>query len=349
MARRAASSSSATLGPQTRVCVLHGPEDMLKRQHVQALREAIDAAGGPVETITFDGKSAPLADVLDELRSFGLMQQHKLVIVDDAHEWVKQHREAVERYTQSPSDHGTLVLRAPEWHAGKLDKLIEKVGAIIKCVPPSDAEAVAWISRRCKEVHARMLSPKAAELLVDRLGADLGRLDSEAAKLALMVKPEEPIEPALVMQLVRRGSDEAAWAVQSVLMASMDKLGSRRVTGAGAALAAGPVIEKIHEIVDLSGQSEVVVVYAVADLMRKLMLASSLRKQGAGDAQIASELRLWGDQKTAMMGLLRRLDEATAARLFDRVMELDRRSRTGLGDPVRNLECFCAELADFFN
>ena len=54
---------------------------MVLRLHFEALRGALEAEHGEVDTIQFDGQKASLADVLDELRSLALLQRHKLVVV----------------------------------------------------------------------------------------------------------------------------------------------------------------------------------------------------------------------------------------------------------------------------
>ena len=335
MARRsAATSSTQTLTADTRIAVIYGDEEMLKREHLETLRAALEAAHGQVETFVIDGEFAPLADVLDELRSFGLMQQHKIVIVDNADVFVKNNREALERYAQAPVDSATLVFRGEAWNPGKLDTMIKKVGAILKCEAPPRDQAIRWTTQRCQSLYERKISAQAAGVLVDRLTRNLMRIDSELAKLALMVKPNETIESALIDQVVSRSSDEQAWAIQAALLDSLSQS------------APGKAIEKLHELIDIAEAPDVMVMYSVEDLMRKLYLAGRMKKQGAMEKEIAGALRLWGPQQTAVFALLRKLDENKAHRLFDRILELDRRSRTSLGEPMRNLECFCAELVD---
>ncbi len=337
MAKTATTSRSAkgtTLDASTRVCVLHGPEQWLKGRHLDDLRKALDAEHGETETFTFDGKTAGLADVLDELRSYALMQHHKLVVVDNADQYVKNHREAMERYAKAPVDHGTLVLRSDAWNKGNLDKLIAKVGQVIKCEPLKPAQAKNWLVKRCQAEHGRTLAPAAAALLVDRLGPELMTLDSELAKLALMVEPGEAIERGLIEQTVGKSSDEKAWEVQEAVLAG---LGSR---------SAGPVIGKVRELIDLAGHAEVLVMYFVADLVRKLNTAVLMKRAGWAEGQIARELKLWGPRQQLFMGVLRRLDESSLADAFDDVLEADRRAKSGLGNLTRNLECFCVRLAD---
>lgn len=335
MARKTPSRAKASsLDASTRVAVLCGGEEMVKRLRLQELKAALVAEHGEIETFGFDGRTATLADVLDELRSYSLMQTYKLVIVDDADEFVKRHRDAMERYAENPVDHATLVFRSTTWNRGNLDKLIEKVGGIVKCETLKAAEAQAQIVRRAEAEHGVTLPPTAAGLLIDRLGADLLKLDQEVAKLALMAGPGGTIEPRLVEQVVGRSSEEQAWVVQDAVLEALQS-GSPR-----------EVLAKVHELVDLAGQADVLVTYFVADLVRKLNVALLARRAGVAEPLIARQLKLWGPRQHAFMGVVRRLEPGRAARLFDRAVAADARAKSGLGEPLRNLECFCVGLAD---
>lgn len=337
---RTTKSESASLDAATRICVLHGAEEMLKKEHLNQLRQAMADAHGEVETLMYSGQTAQLSDVFDELRSYGLMQQHKIVIVDEADEFTKRYRPQLESYADSPVDNATLVLRATRWYPGNLDKAIKRVGAVVKCEPLKAADAERWLIQRAQREYKRKLDPPIARLLVDRLGSGLMRLDSEFAKLTLMVGDKQPITAELIDQIIGRASDEDAWAVQEAVLASLATGAPRGKTPAGMA------IEKIHELVDLSREADVLVAYFVADLIRKLHLATMMRKQGEAEGQIARELKLWGPRQAMFMNVLRRLDERTTARLFDRIVSLEARSKSGLGKPMRNIEGFCAIVAD---
>ena len=118
--------------------------------------------------------------MLDECRSFDLMQRQKLVVVENADKLVAgDNRPLIERYASAPADHSTLALKAGKWNRGNLDKLIEKVGVIVKCEPPSAADAAKWAYHRALKRHDADLDKDAAVALVERVGVDLGRIDTE--------------------------------------------------------------------------------------------------------------------------------------------------------------------------
>jgi DNA polymerase-3 subunit delta len=337
MARRTTtrSTKAGPLSTDARIVVLYGPEEMLKQARLAELRAALKARDGEVETFAFDGRTAALSQVLDELRSYSLMQTHKLVLVDDAEVFVKNHRQALERYAVGPVDHATLVLRSVNWNRGNLDDLIKKVGVMIECKALEPADAKRWLIQRAKSEHGCTLTLEAAALLIERLGTQMMQLDTEVAKLAMMVEPGKPIEAKLVADVVGRTSEETAWKVQETLMDCL-------ATGS-----AEDVIGKIHELVDLSGESDVLVNYCVADLMRKFTVGLALQREGMSGGQIGRALKLWPqDRQDRFLDALRRVNADKAGRWFGEALRADARAKSGLGESVRNLECFCVRFAD---
>jgi len=337
--KRSASRAKAetTLDASARILALHGKEELIKRQKLAELKAALIEKQGEIDTYTYDGQTATLADVFDELRGYSLMASYKLVIVDHADEFLKQHREAVSRYAEQPVDHATLVLRSQTWNRGNLDKQIAKVGALIKCEPLKPAEAVKWLVERVASEHGTTITRGAAGLLVDRVGAGLGNLDAEAGKLALMAGPGKPIDEKLVREVVGKGSEEQAWAVQEAMLGAMQR-GSR---GGG-----GAAVEALHEVIDLSGQPEVLVTYFVADLMRKLAAAEAMRAQGYSDGEIGKALKLWEPRQRMVNQVLRQMGSGRALRLLGAVLDADARAKRGFGTARRNLECFAVSMAD---
>jgi DNA polymerase III subunit delta len=345
MAKKAASTRSGGRGKaglsaavpgldaQARVVVLYGPDEMVRRLRFAHLRDALQQAHGELDPHTFDGRSADLAAVLDEVRGYALMASYKLVVVDDAEEWVKRYRDALERYAAAPVDHATLVLRAGVWHKGNLDKAIERVGAIVRCDPPAPNEATSWLIQHAAEDHAARLDRDAAALLVDRVGVHLMALSSEVGRLAAAAGQGQAITRALVEQAVGRSSDEQAWAVQGKLLEGMGKR------------SAGMMIDAVRESIDLAGQPDVLVMYFAADLMRKLTVAAAMRREGAPESAINSALKLWGASAGQFHAVARRVDERTARGLFREALALDARSKSGFGEPTRNLERLCVAAA----
>jgi len=335
MAKRGGRSTKATFPPsfdgEERVVALISQDSFMVGEAQRVLREAIaERHGTEVEVVGFDGKTAELAAVLDELRSVGLMQQRKLVSVDRAEEFVKAHRAALERYAASPEPTATLVLRAEKWHKGNLDKQIEKVGKL--CRLEADPSAVRrWISDRAATMHDRKLTSSAVNRLIERLGTDLGKLDSELGKLAAMAEPGGPIEAEHVDAVVGRSSEEDAWRVQDALLSGD----------------AGRAIATLHELNELAGHHEMLLLYACSDLARKLAHGAEMLGRGANEFTVCKTLRVWPrERQRPFCAAARKLGVPGSAAMLDKIVELDARSKSGYGEALENLERFCVLLSE---
>lgn len=156
-----------------------------------------DPAGFPV---LLDGLKCGWADLADQLNSHSLFgDEGKLVVLRDADEFVKNHRERLEEFLggRQPGD-VPLILVVSSWPAGtRLYKQTEKSGLQIHCDVPSvrsgrsaspDATRVGkWLVSRAAGVHGFGIEPDAARLLFDLCDGDFGRADQELARLGLYV------------------------------------------------------------------------------------------------------------------------------------------------------------------
>jgi len=337
-----------------RIVVLHGPERFLIHEYTQRVADSLREKFGEIETFTFDGETVPPAVLLDELRSYGLMQRHKLVILDNAELFLagggkraleneeagesggdegdekgNSRRPLMERYAESPVDDATLLLRANFWRAGKLDKLIAKAGAIVACELASDATAAGWCVKRCAKRYDATIEQAAAALLVQRHGPSLQHLDTELARLSLMAGPGGVITKQLVAESVEPSREEKAWEIQAAAL-----------TGR-----ASTMLAKLHELVQVSRHDVIPLNWSIIDVLRKLHAAAHLIKRGVPTPGIASQLKLW-PSADPVVALARRAEPRVFAQLLRDAVNVDRASKSGGGDPVRNLEAFLVKMAD---
>ncbi len=84
MIARMAPSSGPGFDASMRVVILRGPDRYLMGVCTRELVRVLQEAHGEIEEFRFDGAVTEPAVVLDELRSFGLLRSHKIVILDDA-------------------------------------------------------------------------------------------------------------------------------------------------------------------------------------------------------------------------------------------------------------------------
>lgn len=306
-------------GAEHRIVVLTGKELFLRTQYTSMLKDKLGAEHGEIEVFRFDGESVDLAEVLDECRSFGLMASHKMVVVDEADSFVNAGTRAMlERYAAAPSDGATLVLRSGKWNRGKkLDDAIEAIGLILKCDLVDEGMACRWTVGRAQKEYQATIDMRTAAGLVERLGADLGRIDTELSKLATAAGEGNPITPELISELVGLTREEEVWAIQSYLLC-------------------GDPDRALRELKVILGNSPrnnaVPVIFACSDLARKLMGASEAMGLGVNPGVISKELKLWGASKDAILRTAKRLGPARARALFDECVAADMTSKSSSVD-----------------
>ncbi len=356
-------------GPSAVVALFKGADAYLRGAYTDRLRSEIEKCGVAVEVLRFDGATAAAADVLDECRSFGLMAQHKLVVVDQADVFLKESaededededagaaagapgapgapggakagvkrgrapmrtRDLVEAYLKAPTAGATLVLRAETWRKGNLDKVIEAVGIVEDCDSPTGEKAAAALMRRARETLKCELEPAAAQLMVERVGTELGLLVQELAKLGTMVGPGGVITAAQVKEMVGLAREEEAWDLGGVLLSG----------DAGAALA------HARELMEVSRIDEVLLRYVMMDTARKLHAFARGAEQGVPAGVTAKEQKVWPpDRVPRFVRAAGALGGAGAARLLARTVEMDARGKSGRGDVTIGVETMVVEFA----
>jgi len=314
-------------GPEDRIVLLKGADSGLRAQYVTRLREALEAAGAEVDLVRFSGLEASPGDV----RSLGLMGQHKLVVLDDAHELVKgAMRPMFERYAQAPVEGATLVLSASGWRPGNIDKLIPNVGIIVGCDPYPPAKAKSWARKHAQERLGVELSPEAVELLVERVGTEIGPLKAEITKIAPSAE-DGVVGVETVARLVKpkRRGDEKGWLFADELL-NPDP---------------STALRKLRELMEVGLVDPTPLRWAAVDLARKVHAVARDIDKGVPPAGAGRGVRLWGKsgQMARQVGV--KIGVHEAARLLHDALEADFRAKTGQTEPRRGLELLAIRFA----
>src|ERR1700684_3489323 len=124
------------------IYALVGEDNFLQIQKLQAIIKSLPTGA---QRVDFDGQNAELAAVLDELRSFSMFGDGKLVVMRNADEFVSHYREQVENYLSDPAENSTLLLRFTTLpKTQRVYKSIDKIGAVEFCEPPAAAALPGW-------------------------------------------------------------------------------------------------------------------------------------------------------------------------------------------------------------
>ena len=319
--------SAAPAGPPPVVAVV-GDEPFLQTEAIAALFAALP---GDAERVDVEGESASLADALDEVRSMSMFGGGlKVVVVRNADEFITRYREKLEDYVAAASPGGgVLVLRCKSLPKNqRIYKAIERAGRIVAAEPPKAGALPRWIIDRGKRPHGLLVTPDAASMLADLIGADLGRLDNELAKLALM-GDGGPVTPAAIAGSVAFQREQEMWHLT-------DELTAGDVASA---------VRRWRQLTRLDTSAEFRAVTWLTMWLEKAGGALAMQRAGERPFAIAKALRIWpADNVAPLLRVAATMGERGVASAVDALAEVDRRNKSGLGDPAANVERFLLSL-----
>ncbi|MEN6450715.1 MAG: DNA polymerase III subunit delta [Thermoguttaceae bacterium] len=208
--------------PPKPVCAVFGDESFLRRQVILGLRAAVLGGDeGDFSLSTFEGRGAVLRDVLDDLATLAMFGAgRRLAVVEEADPFVSRYRAELEDYVARPSATGVLVLDVNSLPSNtRLYKSIAAEGLLIDCGTPAGGRLTKWLSDWARQRQNVQLPAAAADMLVETIGPELGLLDQELAKLALLAGEDRKITPEMVKRSVGGWRTKTTW---EMLDAAMD-------------------------------------------------------------------------------------------------------------------------------
>ncbi len=245
------------------VYAVFGDDAFLRREVQQEVRRlALPGEDDDLSVSRFAGEGAPLADVLDELRTLPFFSKRRLVLVENADPFVTAHRKELETYVESPSPSGVLLLSVKVWPATtRLAKLLEKTGLSVECRGPHERALMPWLVHVAKARFGVQIDNPATELLVELVGPEVGLLVAELEKLAVYVGAKAKVHRDDVAKMVGAGRIETVW-----------RLIEAATTGRG-----DLALEHLDGLLS-AGEHPVGLVYAMSASLMRVYQAGRLRR-----------------------------------------------------------------------
>lgn len=249
--------------------VLAGDEPFLAGRMLALLRDRLcpDEADRSWAWREFagDGEIDP-RDVFDEAATVPLFAgATRAAVVRNADPFVSQARELLEKIANSPrsSGRGLVILEVKSLPSNtRLAKAAAKHGLVIDVTVSPRANVAAWVRRWAQSRHGIQLAAPTAELLLERLGNDLGQVDQALARLAAATEPaarKAAIQPEAIGDLAGSPLERTAWGMID-------------------AAAAGDAAEAVAQLDALlaAGENPIAISAQIASVLRRLASAARL-------------------------------------------------------------------------
>lgn len=216
------SAAPPTLAP---IHLLVGDVGLLVREAEERLIS--DAFGGRspgFNLATFSAESSGWA-AMDQAKTPPMMAKRRVVVLRDMEKASVELLDALMAYADRPVPSTVLVLvgeKLPPASGGvdrgrRLENKLKELGGVQR-FKSADQDPVSFATSRASEAGCT-LDRRAASLLVERVGADLGRIDAEVEKLAAYVGGKGVIGPDAVEQVTSLVAEAAVWSLTDAVLA----------------------------------------------------------------------------------------------------------------------------------
>lgn len=224
------------------VLVMYGPERFFR---AEILKRIPGASGEDAElTLTrFNGRDADFRTVAGELKTVSMFADRRLVLIDDAEDFVSASRAQLEKLVSATGRGSLLILDVDSWpKTTKLYKLVDQLGLAVECSKLDGQALCKWIQKIALDEGGKQLDRETAALIVELAGEGLAQLQQEVAKLTALVGDATEITRDDVVRVVGGWRLETTWEMLDAVrdnqlcdaLQSLDKL-----------LAAGDAPQKI--------------------------------------------------------------------------------------------------------
>lgn len=294
------------IGPMV---ALFGPERFLKLRALKAVCSVVlNAEDAELGLTKYPGPTTEFSTVMDELRTVSMFGDKRVVVIEDADEFVTQHRAALEKYLAKPAKKAVLVLDVKTWTSStRLAKKVVEVGLDLDCSPLKQAEMLKWLADHAQSTYGKKLTRDAAQAMIELRGLELGHLDQELAKLAAYAGDKAEIDRPSVIKLVGGWKAETTW---SMLDAVRD----------------ADTAEAFHLLDKLlmSGEHPLRLLGSVNWTYRPLARATEATRQGQTMGEALTEAGVRPMSQGPATQYLKRIGRPRAERIFQWLLNADR-------------------------
>jgi DNA polymerase-3 subunit delta len=311
------------------IYVIAGKDDYLLGQQCQSLLDKlIDPAQRQTDLFDVDPDKVSLTEVLDELRTMSFFTGRRVVLIKNADDFVSDNREKLEQYFDNPTGPGVLVLTVKSWpKTTKLAKKLDGAGELISVAEFKKYELPQFAIEQAAK-YGKTMPKNVAEMLVELVGDEPGRLAGEVDKLSLFADAQKTITAAHVEALIGHNRLYNAFAVIDAMTA-----------GDG-----GTAVERLRMMFAADKSAEYTVVGAFAFQFRRMFGAKALLEKGVKQYQVAKDMRIWGDTDSFFRQLSRMTLTQTGS-LLQELAQVDYAIKTGRSTAPVAMEQLVLRLA----
>jgi DNA polymerase III subunit delta len=278
------------------IVLFFGESEDVMSEAFQALKKLFLKRHAGGEIISFDAKnrfkekkpfnisdsslsesSDDLNDVLTAAQTNGLFSNDQLIVLKHAEKVLGGRSDKVvsqlKEYMDAPNSHSHLVFLASGLRKNATAvKVLEQFGWIVQCSDMAEWKIMGWLRSQASE-KGLTLTEAGAQLMVEKIGMNVGCLKNALDQLAIFVSPQKNPTELEVRDLPVQGIEPEIFAFQ-------DAFGMRRT-------------EEVLKCLDRMGdKKDYRVIFSLYQRVRELLRIAVEKSHGVVQNEIAEKLRL---------------------------------------------------------
>jgi DNA polymerase-3 subunit delta len=315
------------------ITLLFGADELARSEALAGIKAEIPPDLADLNMTVLDGKKLRLDALVAACEAFPFIADRRLVIVNELLKNLKagKERDQIRDYLDRVPPTCDLVFVESDFDKRNpiftyLKKIDGKGAHVLEFQPKEGAELLRWLNERAKMLDVALDGP-AAQRLVEYLGGEGRVLANELGKLASYVGRGGRITLQTVDTMTQNEQEQK-------LFAFIDELSQRR---------RGAALQSLRRLF-ADGQAATYILFMVARQVRILLNIKELAGQRMRPDEIARQVGQQPFIVRKAMEQVRGFSDAELLQLHDRVLELDRASKTGRIEPEVGLEMLVVEL-----
>ncbi|EGY52930.1 DNA polymerase III subunit delta [Neisseria shayeganii] len=313
--------------------VIHGEEDLLRVEALDALRAAAKAQGYLNREVYTADSGFDWQELLASAGSMGLFADLKLIEVHIPNgKPGKPGGEALERLAADLPPDTVLLVMLPKLERAQLQSkwftALAKAGTVAEAKPVAGNALPAWLRGRLQQAGLA-IENEALALFAAKVEGNLLAAKQEVDKLALLY----PAGHLLTAEETER------------TVADVARFDAFQLTEAWMSGEAERVL-RLLEGLQAEGEEPVLLLWSVAEDVRTLIRLAAAFKQGQTVAQVRNSLRLWGSKQQLAPQAVRRIAPARLVAALQQCAAIDRMIKGAEdGDAWSAMRTLLVELA----
>jgi len=268
--------ASVSAGEAASLILLHGDEDFLVDECIQAILEhTVDKGTRAFNLDVVYGSKVDVKEVVALASAFPMMSERRVVIVKELEKLASSDpaKELLSAYLQKPLESTSLVLVSlqPDFRKKPFTDL-KKRAVLVECKGLYDNQIPDWVAQRVRQL-GKTAEPDACRLLQAYVGNSLRALQNEIDKLFIFVGEKKAISGEDVTAVVGASKGYTVFELQNAI-------------GRKDLKEALTILQAMLQ----SGQSPQMVIVMLTRFLNQLWKLGELRSKNLSDSEMAREV-----------------------------------------------------------